>query len=34
MLFIYFQPFNLLPDDKILHWPKLKQIADEILKCI
>ena len=24
---------NPLPDDKILHWSKLKQIAD-ILKCI
>ena len=23
-----------LPDDKILYWFKLKQIADEILKCI
>ena len=22
---------NLLPDDKILHWSKLKQIADDIL---
>ena len=26
--------FNPLPDDKILHWFKLKQIADDILKCI
>ena len=26
--------FNPLPDDKILDWFKLKQIADEILKCI
>ena len=26
--------FNPLPDDKILDWSKLKQIADEILKCI
>ena len=25
---------NPLPDDKILDWPKLKQIADNILKCI
>ena len=25
---------NLLPDDKILDWSKLKQIADDILKCI
>ena len=22
--------FNLLPDDKILDWPKLKQTADDI----
>ena len=26
--------FNSLPDDKILDWSKLKQIADDILKCI
>ena len=26
--------YNQLPDDKILDWPKLKQIADDILKCI
>ena len=26
--------FNPLPDDKILDWSKLKQIADVILKCI
>ena len=26
--------FNPLPDDKILEWSKLKQIADDILKCI
>ena len=25
---------NLLPDDKILDWSNLKQIADDILKCI
>ena len=24
---------NQLPDDKILDWSKLKQIADDILKC-
>ena len=24
--------FNRLPDDKILYWSKLKQIADDILK--
>ena len=26
--------FNPLSDDKILDWSKLKQIADDILKCI
>ena len=26
--------YNPLADDKILGWPKLKQIADDILKCI
>ena len=26
--------FKPLPDDKILDWSKLKQIADHILKCI
>ena len=26
--------FNKLPDDKILDWSKLKQIADDISKCI
>ena len=25
---------NPLPDHKILDWSKLKQIADDILKCI
>ena len=25
---------NSLPDNKILDWFKLKQIADDILKCI
>ena len=25
---------NPLPYDKILDWSKLKQIADDILKCI
>ena len=29
---LYF--FNPSPDDKILDWSKLKQIADNILKCI
>ena len=27
-------PFNPLPDKNILDWSKLKQIADDILKCI
>ena len=26
--------FNPIPDDKILDWSKLKQIAGDILKCI
>ena len=26
--------FNPLPNDKILDWSKLKQIEDDILKCI
>ena len=26
--------FNPSPDDKILDWSKLKEIADYILKCI
>ena len=26
--------FNPFPDDKILDWSKLKQIADDIIKCI
>ena len=25
---------NPLPDDKFLDWSKLKQVADDILKCI
>ena len=25
---------NPLPDNKILDWSKLKQMADDILKCI
>ena len=29
-----YSPFNPLPDDKILDWSKLKQIADDISKCI
>ena len=29
-----FFTINPLPDDKILDWSRLKQIADDILKCI
>ena len=29
-----FIPLNPLPDDKILDYSKLKQSADNILKCI
>ena len=28
------QTFNLLPDDKILDWSKLKEITGNIFKCI
>ena len=28
------QKFNPLPDEKHLDWTKLKQIADDILRCI
>ena len=28
------QPFNSLQDDKIFDWSRLKQIADDVLKCI
>ena len=28
------QSLNPLPDNKILDWSKLKQIADDILKCV
>ena len=31
---LLFDWVNPLPDDKILDWSKLKQIADDILKCI
>ena len=27
------KPFNPLPDNKILDWSILKQIAEDILKC-
>ena len=33
-LIIVKQVVNPLPDDKIFDWSKLKQIADDILKCI
>ena len=35
MLALYYTipTFNSLPDDKILDWPKFKQIADDTLKC-
>ena len=29
-----YKSFILLPDDKILDWSNLKQIADDIFKCI
>ena len=32
--FQWYDVYNTLPDDKILDWSKLKQIADNILKCI
>ena len=32
--FAVWERVNSLPDDKILDWSKLKQIADDILKCI
>ena len=32
--FHYINLFNPLPEDKILGWSNLKQIADDILKCI
>ena len=31
---IVWKRVNPLPDDKILDWSKLEQIADNILKCI
>ena len=33
-MFLIFFSINPLPDDKILDWSKLKQITDDILKCI
>ena len=32
--FVVYSCFNPLPSDKVLDWAKLKQIADDILKCI
>ena len=31
---MFFILFNPLPDNKIFEWSKLKQIAEDILKCI
>ena len=31
---LYQYMFNPLTDDKIFNWSKMKQIADDILKCI
>ena len=31
---LYADPVNPLPDDKMFDWFKLKQITDDILKCI
>ena len=31
---MYLSYFNPLPDEKNLNWSKLKEIADDILKCI
>ena len=33
-LFKLLTTLNPLPDDKILDWSKIEQIADDILKCI
>ena len=30
---VFSQNINPLPDNKILNWSKLKQIADDIFKC-
>ena len=32
--FVLSEKINSLPDNKILDWSKLKQIANDILKCI
>ena len=31
---IFLRKLNPSPDDKILDWSKLKEIADDILKCV
>ena len=32
--FVDWERFNPLPDEKFLDWSKLKEVADDILKCI
>ena len=34
LVVVYVPSYDPLPEDKILGWSKLKQIADDILKCI
>ena len=34
ILILIWVHINPLPDDKILDWSKLKQLPDDILKCI
>ena len=34
VMWYYIISFNPLPDDKILDWAKLKELADDISKCI
>ena len=33
IIIMTYSKINPLPDDKILDWSKLKQIADDILEC-
>ena len=33
-VYVFCSVLNPLPDEKILDWSKLKEIADKILKCI
>ena len=33
-IYIILMYLNQFPDDKILDWSKLKEVADDILKCI